>query len=252
MVILCGGYGMRMKDAADGTPKPLSMVGGKPILWHIMKLYSNYGFNEFILPLGYRGDKIKEFFVEYDWRYNDFVMDIQDGENKIHFLSKPEKWKITFIDTGPDTMTGGRIKRIEPYIEGDTFMLTYGDGLCSVDINKLIEFHYEKKRIATLTGVKKKSQYGILKVEDGIAISFNEKTDIEGIINGGFFVLEKEVFNYVNGDSCIFEQEPLKKLSSEGQLAVYEHDGFWEAVDTYKDLKGLNDKWKTVKEILKI
>lgn len=252
VVILCGGQGMRMKEITENIPKPMAIVGGKPVLWHIMKLYSKYGFNEFILPLGYLGDRIKEYFIEYDWRQNDFILDFNGNENRIYLFKKPEKWKITFIDTGVETMTGGRIKRIEPYIEGGTFMLTYGDGLCSVNIEELLKFHEEKGKIATLTGVYRKSQYGTLKVQDGIASEFNEKTDIEGLINGGFFVLKREVFNYLHGDDCVLEKEPLKNLTEKEELAVYVHDGFWKAVDTFKDLKELNDEWEKTKKILNI
>lgn len=243
---------MRMKEITESIPKPMATVGGRPILWHIMKLYSKYGFNKFILPLGYMGDKIKEFFMEYDWRQNDFALDFSGNENRIYLMKKPEKWKITFIDTGIDTKTGGRIKRIEPYIEGDAFLLTYGDGICNVDMNNLIKYHQEKGRIATLTGVCKKSQYGTMKVQDGIATEFSEKTDSEGLINGGFFVLNKEIFKYLGGDSCIFEKETLRDLALEGELAVYVHEGFWQAVDTFKDLMDLNDDWERIRKILDI
>lgn len=252
VVILCGGQGMRMKEVTESIPKPLAMVGGRPILWHIMKLYSKYGFNEFILPLGYKGDKIKEYFMDFDWKQNDFILDFSGNENRINLIKKPEKWKITFIDTGLDTMTGGRLKRIEPYIEGETFMMTYGDGLCGVDINELIKFHKEKGKLVSLTGIHKKSQYGTLKVQDGIASEFNEKTASEALINGGFFILERGIFNYLEGDGCIFEKEPLNSLAGKGELAVYVYDGLWKAIDTYKELMELNDGWEEVRKILGI
>jgi glucose-1-phosphate cytidylyltransferase len=246
VVILCGGNGLRMREVTEHIPKPLAVVGGRPILWHIMKIYSRYGFDDFILPLGYMGEKIKEYFMNYDWKENDFILDFKDNENKIYLLKKPEKWRITFIDTGADTMTGGRIKRIQPFIEEDDFFVTYGDGLCSVNIQELLKYHIDKGRIATLTGIQKKSQYGTLRTKDGVATSFEEKTEVEGLINGGFFVLKKEIFDFLSGDECVFEKEPLSRLSQEGQLAVYQHDGFWQAIDTYKDLQDMEMNWGTI------
>ncbi|HYF82776.1 MAG TPA: sugar phosphate nucleotidyltransferase [Clostridia bacterium] len=252
VVILCGGYGMRMREVTEQIPKPLAVVGGRPILLQIMKLYSKYGFDDFILPLGYRGDKIKEYFMNYDWMQNDFILDFNGNENKIFLMKKPEKWRITFVDTGVDTMTGGRIKRIQPFIGDDTFLLTYGDGLCDVNIGELLKYHQNMGVIATLTGIQKKSQYGILKIKDGLATSFGEKSEIEGQINGGFFVFNKAVFDYLSGDKCVLEREPLAKLASEGQLAVYEHKGFWQAVDTSKDLQDMDTNWGTIESILGI
>lgn len=241
---------MRMKEITEHVPKPLAMVGGKPILWHIMKIYSKFGFDDFILPLGYKGEKIKEYFMNYDWMQNDFVLDFSGAENKITMVKKTEKWKIAFIDTGADTMTGGRLKRIQPYINDDTFLMTYGDGISDIDIKKLLEYHRKMGVTATLTGIEKKSQYGILKVKDGLASVFNEKTEIEGIINGGFFALNKEIFKYLSDDKCVFEKEPLAALASEGQLAVYEHKGLWRAIDTCKDVQELNDDWESVRRII--
>lgn len=243
---------MRMREMTDYAPKPLAAVGGRPIIWQIMKTYSKYGLDDFILPLGYGGEKIKEYFMNYDWLQNDFILDFSGNENKVFLLKKPEKWRITFVDTGPDTMTGGRIKRIQPFIDEDTFFVTYGDGLCDVDLVKLLKYHQKMGVTATLTGIEKKSQYGILKVQDGLAASFGEKTEIEGLINGGFFVLSKAVFDYLKDDTCVFEKEPLTKLASEGQLAVYEHKGFWQAVDTFKDLQEMNSNWENIRSILGI
>jgi glucose-1-phosphate cytidylyltransferase len=252
VVILCGGYGLRMGEITEQIPKPLAIVGGKPILWQIMKLYSKYGFDDFILPLGYKGDKIKEYFMNYDWIQNDFVLDFSSSENKISLMKKPEKWRITFVDTGVDTMTGGRIKRIQPFIGDDTFLLTYGDGLCDVNIGELLKYHQDMGVIATLTGIQKKSQFGILKTQDGLAKSFGEKSEVEGQINGGFFVFNKAVFDFLSGDKCVLEKEPLEKLAAEGQLAVYEHKGFWQAVDTSKDLQEMDTNWGTIESILGI
>lgn len=252
VVILCGGYGMRMKEITEYIPKPLAVVGGRPILWQIMKIYSRYGFNDFILPLGYKGEKIKEYFMNYDWLQNDFILDFSGNENKVYLLKKPEKWKITFVDTGVDTMTGGRIKRIQPFIDEDTFFMTYGDGLCDVDLAKLLKYHQEMGVTATLTGIEKKSQYGILKAQNGYVTSFGEKTEIEGLINGGYFVLNKSIFEYLKDDGCVFEKEPLTMLTSERKLAVYEHKGFWKAVDTSKDLQDVDSEWEDISKSLGI
>ena len=243
VVILCGGKGTRMKEVTDDTPKPLAPVGEKPILWHIMKTYMHYGLNDFILLLGYKGEKIKEYFMNYHWRYQDFLLD--GKENKIELFGEMPKWKIMFIDTGIDTMTGGRIKQAEEYIEEDTFMLTYGDGIADIRIDKLLEFHNSHKKIATVTGITKENQYGTLVVENNIAKSFLEKPKGKDIINGGFFVLNREVFSYIdNYSDCIFERKPLMKLAESQQLAVYFHNGFWKAMDTYKDLIDVNMIWE--------
>lgn len=250
VVILCGGKGMRMHQLTEDIPKPLVDIGGKPMLWHIMKTYKHYGFDDFVLLLGYKGEKIKEYFVNDKWKNHSFSIDTSTG--KIDMLDKTEDWKITFLDTGINTMTGGRIKQAQHLLENNTFMLTYGDGLSDIDINKLIEFHKTKRKVATVTGIEKKSQYGTLTVQDDIAISFNEKETNIGIINGGFFVFEPEVFKYISDDDlCVFEKEPLEKLTRDNQLAVYNHKGFWSASDTYSDIVEVNtlceqgkDKWK--------
>lgn len=242
VVILCGGKGTRMREITEDVPKPLAMIGNKPILWHIMKIYAHYGFDDFILLLGYKGDKIKEYFMNYAWKNYNFVLD-RNGIPQL--LEEPERWKITFIDTGTDTMTGGRIQQARPYIGEETFLLTYGDGLANVDIRKLLEFHRQKGKIATVTGISKKSQYGTLVVENNLAVSFQEKSQIEGMINGGFFVFNKEIFDYLKDDpACILEQEPMINLAKDRQLAVYFHDGFWTAMDTYKDIQSANEIWK--------
>ena len=232
-------------------PKPLALVGGKPILWHVMKIYSHYGFNDFILLLGYRGDKIKEFFIDYDWKNRDFILDNIEGT--IKFFSKKENWRILFLDTGEETMTGGRISRAEDYIDGDTFMLTYADGLADINLPELINYHEEKGTIATVTGVRKNNQYGVLEVENGIVTNFTEKPRSNDIINGGFFVLKKKVFDYLSKDSsCVFEKEPLMRLAADRQLSVYQHDGFWTAIDTLKDLLEVNEMWNQNKALWKV
>jgi glucose-1-phosphate cytidylyltransferase len=242
-VILCGGRGTRLASLSENMPKSLALVKGKPIIWHIMKIYMSYGINEFILPLGFGGDKIKEYFWNYEWKNHDFIMD--KVSNSVKILQSEERWKLTFIDTGLETMTGGRIKKIEKYIDEDTFMLTYGDGLSDINLNNLLKFHKDKNKIATLTGIERKSQYGVLDVKDGIATAFEEKSKLDGVINGGFFVLDSRVFDYLHdSEDCIFEREPLMKLADQGELAVYIHKGYWRSVDTYKDLEAVNKTWE--------
>jgi len=239
VVILCGGKGLRMYELTEDMPKPMALVCGKPMLWHIMKNYKHFGFDDFILLLGYKGEKIKEYFMDYAWKGHNFRLDT--GKGSIELLENQEDWKITFVDTGLETMTGSRIKRAKNYIGNGTFMATYGDGLSNVDINKLLAYHRKMGKIATVTGVKKKTQYGILTVEDGIATSFAEKENFDGLINGGFFVFEPEIFDYIKDDTnCVLEQEPLRNLASDRQLAVYTHDGYWTACDTYNDILKIN------------
>lgn len=252
VVILCGGYGLRMREVTEHLPKPLAVVGTKPILWYIMKLYARYGHEEFILPLGYMGDKIKEYFMNSSWKQNDFLLDMVCNEYKLIQPEKQENWKIAFIDTGADTMTGGRIKRLQSYIGEDTFLATYGDGLSDVDLGDLVKYHKEMGRIATMTGIQKKSQFGVVRTMDGIATSFGEKSEIEGLINGGYFVFNKEIFDHIPGDGCSLEADTLVKLSREGQLAVYEHNGYWQAIDTAKDIDEINSNWPMVSSVLGI
>ena len=239
VVILCGGRGLRMNEITEDIPKPLAPVCGKPMLWHIMKIYKHYGFDEFILLLGYKGDKIKEYFMDYKWKNHSFVLNTKTDDVKL--LEESEDWNIAFLDTGFETMTGSRIKRAQKYIGNETFMLTYGDGLSDIDLRKLLAYHREKGKIATVTGIDKKTQYGTLTIENGIARSFREKQASGGIINGGFFVFEPEIFDYLDDDTnCMLEREPLERLAAKGQLAVYMHDGFWTACDTYNDILNLN------------
>lgn len=243
VVILCGGKGYRMGEITAHIPKPLVRLQGKPLLWHIMKIYSNYGFDDFILALGYKGEMIKEYFVNYEWLNHDFIKEGRSGSLKL--LQEAERWKITCIDTGMETMTGGRIQRIKHLIAEDTFMLTYGDGLADIDPGKLLQFHRAHKRIATVTGIYQKSSFGIMEVKNTLAVSFEEKAHSKTLINGGFFVLDSRVFTYLSdNDSCVFEQAPLRKLAQDGELAVYRHHGCWMAVDTQKDLLDAEKDWK--------
>lgn len=250
VVILAGGKGIRMSGLTQNTPKPLCEVGGMPILWHIMKIYSQYGFDDFMFLLGYKGNKIKDYFIDYSRNRTSFTLDLQNGD--IDLFSKPEPWKISFIDTGLNTMTGGRIKQLQKYIGNERFMLTYGDGLADINIEELIKFHEEKGKIATVTGIYKKSQYGVLTLDEGIAESFEEKKNTDGIINGGFFVCEPEIFDYIDDDSsCVFEQAPMKNLVRDNELAVYIHDGFWTAMDTMNDINNVNKLWDEGKAVWK-
>lgn len=243
VVILCGGKGTRMREETEYRPKPLVEIGGKPILWHIMKIYSSYGFNDFILCVGYKGDMIKQYFMDMYWRNNDFTLDLS-GDRKIEYHTKEEEnWNITIVNTGIETMTGGRLKQVEKYIDDEEFMFTYGDGLSDVNILELLEFHRKKGRIGTLTGVNPISTYGVMEIEDGIVNAFKEKPILKDRVNGGFMVFNKEVFNYLGSEDCFFEQEPIRNLAKDKQLAVYEHDGFWVAIDTFKDVEAVNKLW---------
>jgi len=251
VVILCGGRGLRMHELTEDMPKPMAPVCGKPMLLHIMKIYKHYGFDEFILLLGYKGEKIKEYFMDYPWKGHSFRLETRKSGYEL--LEETESWKITFLDTGLDTMTGSRIGRAREYIGNETFMVTYGDGLSNVDINKLLAYHREKGKLATVTGVDRKTQYGTLIVKDGLAESFREKQSSSGIINGGFFVFEPGFFNYLTHDTnCVLEQEPLCNLALDGQLAVYLHEGFWTACDTYNDIVQANKLCEQGKDLWKV
>ncbi|AJD30110.1 glucose-1-phosphate cytidylyltransferase [Clostridium sporogenes] len=240
VVILCGGKGTRMREETEYRPKPLVLAGGKPILWHIMKLYSYYGMNDFILCVGYKGDMIKQYFMEMYWRNNDFTLHI-NGDKYIEYHTKEEEnWNITIVDTGLETLTAGRLKQVEKYIDEDIFMFTYGDGLSNVNLNELLKYHKSKNRIATLTGVHPISTFGLIDVENGIVKSFREKPMLKDMINGGYMVLNKKIFDYLPEQDCMFEKNPLRKLAYDSQLAVYEHNGFWKAVDTFKDVETVN------------
>lgn len=236
VVILCGGRGTRMAGETEYRPKPLVTIDGKPMIWHIMKFYSSYGFNDFILCIGYKGEMIKQYFMEMYWRNNDLTVHIDKNQKiEYHTSEEEENWTITIVDTGIETETGGRLKSIEKYISEDDFMFTYGDGLSDVNLNNLVDFHKSKNTLATLTGVYPVSTFGIMDVKDGIVKSFKEKPILKDMVNGGYMVLNKKVFDYIEKD-CSFEGEPLGKIAKDGELAVYEHNGFWKAVDTLKDV----------------
>lgn len=238
VVLLAGGFGTRISEESQFKPKPMVEIGGQPILWHIMKEYSYYGFNEFVICAGYKQHIIKEWFSNYFLNNSDITFNFSTGRNEMLILQEHcEPWKVTVVDTGLHTMTGGRIKRIQPYIGNETFMMTYGDGVCDVDISKLLEFHKEHRKIATLTAVMLEQQKGILDIGGDNAVkSFREKSQVdEALINAGYMVLEAQIFDYIEGDQTVFEREPLEKLAKEGQLMSYMHRGFWQCMDNKRE-----------------
>lgn len=236
---------MRLQEETEFRPKPLVPIGGRPILWHIMKTYAHYGFREFILCLGYRGEAIKDYFLNYEAMSNDFIVRLgHEYSVRYNDKHKEQDFEITLAETGLDTMTGGRIKRAEKYIYDDTLMVTYGDGIADIDIQALVEYHHRHGRLATLTAVHPTSRFGMLMLDnDSRVLSFAEKPQLEEWINAGFFVFNRRVFDYLKGDDCILEREPLERLAGEGQLMAYKHSGFFYAMDTYRDYKFLNELW---------
>jgi glucose-1-phosphate cytidylyltransferase len=244
-LILAGGYGSRLGNITENIPKPMVTIGGKPILWHIMKIYSHFGFNEFVLLLGYRGVKIKEYFYHYHMMNNDFTIDLATNELSYSNKNSTEQWKVTLLDTGIETLKGGRIKQAEPYLDSDINMLTYGDGVSDIDIKDLLDFHKSHGKMLTLTGVRPPSRFGELVTKDSRVLSFEEKPQISsGIINGGFMAFNKELMAHLTADKdCDFEFGVLEDLAKQGEIMVYEHKGFWECVDTERDLNHLNKLW---------
>jgi len=243
VVILCGGKGTRLSEETKLKPKPMVEIGGKPILWHIMKYYSSFGFNRFILALGYKADYIKEYFYNYRISNSDFTIKLMpDSAPSFHKLSEENDWEITFIDTGLETLKGGRIKRIEKHLKSENFHLTYGDGVSDVDLNKLVAFHNSHKNIASVTAVRPPSRFGEMLIEDETVKVFDEKAQMHtGYINGGFFILNKEIMNYLSEDeSCDFEFGPLQKLVKENNLKAFKHDGFWQCMDNIREKDYLN------------
>ncbi|MDX1947660.1 MAG: glucose-1-phosphate cytidylyltransferase [Pirellulaceae bacterium] len=245
VVILCGGLGTRMREETEFRPKPMVDIGGRPILWHIMRQYGHFGFNEFVLCLGYKGHMIKEYFLNYEAMTSDFTISLGDRQQVAYHGPHPEqRFRVTLADTGDNTMTGGRIQAIEQYVDGDTFLVTYGDGLADVNIGAVLRFHREHGKIATVTAVRPISRYGLLTVaDDGQVTDFAEKPNLEGWINAGFFVFQREIFRYLSGNQCVLEREPLERLCREGQLAAFRHEGYFYAMDTYREYKHLNDIW---------
>ncbi len=235
VVLLAGGYGTRIAEESEYRPKPMVEIGGKPILWHIMKCYSYYGFNDFIVCGGYKQYVIKEWFADYFLHNSDITFNFKNGKKEMTIHDQYcEPWEVTVVDTGEGTMTGGRIKRIQKYIGDESFMMTYGDGVCDVDISKLVAFHKEHGKVATMTAVMQEQQKGVIDIGPDYAVrSFREKSSRDGTpINAGYMVLEPEIFDYLKDDSTIFEQEPMRRLADEGQLMSYMHHGFWQCMDT--------------------
>ena len=246
-VILAGGFGTRLSEETSIKPKPMVEIGNKPIIWHILKIYSHYGINDFVICCGYKGYMIKEFFSNYFLYSSDITFNMKDNKMEVH-SSAAEPWNITLVDTGEKTMTGGRLKRIAKYINNETFCFTYGDGVADINITELISFHKKNNAKATLTAVQPPGRFGSLEFERGKVLSFQEKPKGDGNwINGGFFVLEPEVFDYIEGDQSVWEQYPLKKLAENGELAAYHHNGFWQPMDTLKDKMYLDELWKDSK-----
>ncbi|OVE67352.1 glucose-1-phosphate cytidylyltransferase [Clostridium diolis] len=245
VVILAGGFGTRISEESHLKPKPMIEIGDRPILWHIMKTYSYYGHNDFIICAGYKQHIIKQYFAEYYLHGSDVTFDFSNNGDIIIHNNFSEPWKVTVVDTGLNTMTGGRIKRIKDYVGNEPFMMTYGDGVCDIDINELLEFHTEHKKIATMTAIQPGGRFGTLEIGDDNTINrFAEKRKEDGgWINAGYMVLEPKIFDYIEGDSTTFEKEPLEKVSQEGQLNAYRHDGFWQCMDTLRDKELLEKLW---------
>ena len=245
VVILAGGLGTRLGEETSLRPKPMVEIGGRPILWHIMKIYSAFGFNDFIILCGYKGEVIKEYFANYYLKNSDITIDLSDNSVQFHRRSS-EQWRITLCDTGRDTLTGGRIKRAEEFVKGERFMLTYGDGVADIDLRALLASHEASGLPATLTAVRPTARFGVIEMDaENRVTNFQEKPRGDNVwINGGFFVLEPEIFGYIkDGDSTVWEREPLQTLSASGLLNAYRHEGFWRPMDMLKDKKDLNEMW---------
>lgn len=253
VVLLAGGFGTRISEESQFKPKPMIEIGGMPIIWHIMKLYSYYGFNEFIICAGYKQEVIKEWFGDYFLHTSDITFDFTKGNEVIVHKKHAEPWKVTVVDTGLKTMTGGRLKRIKKFLGDETFLMTYGDGVCDVDIHKLIEHHVRHRKLATISAVQLEGRFGTMDMNGDYIGSFREKSkDDTGWINGGFMVLEPAVLDYVKDDTIMFEREPLEKLAKDGQLVNYKHYGFWQCMDTLRDKQKLEELWESGKAPWKV
>jgi glucose-1-phosphate cytidylyltransferase len=247
IVVLCGGLGTRLREETEFRPKPMVEIGGRPILWHIMKLYAHHGFQDFVLCLGYRGNMIKEYFLNYEAMNNDFTICL-GNQSQIQYCGahSEQGFQVTLADTGLDSMTGGRIRRAQKYLGGETFMVTYGDGLADLDIGRLLEYHRSHGKLATVTTVRPISRFGSVSVDDAGAVKqFMEKPRSEGWISSGFFVFEPGILDYLSGDNCVLEREPLENLAADGQLKAYRHHGFFYAMDTYREYQYLNELWSS-------
>lgn len=246
VVILCGGQGTRLREETEFRPKPMVNIGPRPILWHIMKRYAHYGYNDFVLCLGYKGEMIKEYFYHYELFNNDFTLELGNSHAfKMHNAHSEQGWKITMVDTGVTALKGARIKRIEDYLDADLFMLTYGDGIADIDVKELVAFHQSHGKMVTVTGVNRSSRFGELKTRGDTVLTFMEKPrEPKGLISGGFFVMNKDVLNYLScDDQCDLEYGPLEKIAGKGELMVYRHPGNWACMDTLRDMEYLNGLW---------
>jgi glucose-1-phosphate cytidylyltransferase len=254
VVILCGGQGTRLREETEFRPKPLVDVGQRPILWHIMKLYAHHGFRQFVLCLGYRGHMIKEYFLNYEAMNNDFTICLgSQHQVSYHDAHAEQDFNVTLAETGLYTMTGGRVKRVERYLDGDTFMVTYGDGVADVDIRALTDFHRSHGKLATVTAVRPPSRFGILELDgSGRVTRFAEKPQLEGWASAGFFVFNRRMLDLLGGDDCVLEREPLEQLAASGELMVYRHEGFFFAMDTYREYQALNELWNSGKAPWKV
>jgi glucose-1-phosphate cytidylyltransferase len=242
-VLLAGGLGTRLSEETAMRPKPMVEIGGMPILWHIMSLYAAYGHREFVVALGYKAEYIKSFFLDYSRLRSDLTIDLAAGSTNVHGRLR-EDWRVHLIETGTDTQVGGRIKRVKDWVQDSTFMLTYGDGVAEIDIDRLLAFHRSHGKLATLTAVRPPARFGALHLDGDMVEAFDEKPQVgEGWINGGFFVLEPQILDYIEGDQTVFEREPLERLAADGQLAAYRHEGFWQCMDTLRDVRYLNSLW---------
>lgn len=254
VVILAGGYGTRISEESEYKPKPMVEIGGMPILWHIMKEYSHYGFNDFIICAGYKQHVIKEWFADYFLHTSDITFDFTQGNKIVVHDQYSEPWKVTVVDTGLNTMTGGRVKRIQRFVRDEPFMLTYGDGVSDVDINKLLEFHKSHGKIATITSVSVEQRFGVLDIDNSDTIlSFREKSDNDGSrINAGYMVMNPEIFKFIDDDTTVFEKKPLVTVSSMGELKSYNHNGYWQCMDTKREKDALEEQWASNKAPWKV
>lgn len=247
VVILCGGEGTRLRQETEFKPKALVEIGGRPILWHLMRIYSHYGYRRFVLCLGYKGSMIKDYFVNYRWRDFDFRLDLRSGEKKLLLegeKDEAEDWEITFVETGATSQTGARLSRARRYVDSETFLCNYCDGLSDIDLDELVAFHHEKGKTATLTGFHPRSRFGVVRAKDGIVEYFQEKPMMKEQTSGGFFVMNQSVFDYVDDDpDCILETRPMESLAGGSELALFPHEGFWFSMDTYKEALTLNRMW---------
>lgn len=253
VVLLAGGYGTRISEESHLKPKPMIEIGSRPMLWHIMKIYSHYGFNDFIICLGYKGYVIKEYFANYFLHESDVTFDFTDKNKMIIHNHEAEQWKVTLVNTGLETMTGGRVKRIQKFVDNEPFMLTYGDGVSDVNIKELVEFHKKQKKMVTVTTTQPANRFGTLTLKGDQVVSFLEKSKTDGAwINAGFFVMQPEIFNYIKDDSVLLEKEPLEAVAKEGNLVAYKHSGFWQPMDTLREKNLLDDLWSSKKAPWKV